>query len=1073
MAKASAQRSSDGEGAMNGRFAELEEAHGKASDAHRRADEAAKMAAMRADALEKERGDLGGELRRLEGEVQRLREVAESAKLAADRSGQERTREAAEVHRRQLAEQLERQRIELAAIEEGRRQLSQQQAEDADRSIAGMSQESSRERQRADALQSRVTELEAELMAGGLRAERVESAVNVARERERSLEAEVEAAQQALRRAEAGLAEAERRARDEGSEAQELSSSLQRDRDALREARGRVATLTTDLTEAQTKLARAEQEIVRVGSERDVVVKMVKEMRESQARSIAARRREQRRKDEEDAEAKAAAGSQPGTPHSPHGNTTPGGSAAGHQVRVHRSGSVDVTRAGRKSLHINSDGTVTEGDGAGGMDLEQQLRSVEEENRSLRARVRLLDASGGGGGGAMSGSPTGSTVSGYGGEGSQERMAQLKRLTESIQGQRQLDARNSEWDELRHGFERQVDTLKGRVQEAMAARDDALRQTAKTSEETRSARVRCDALDKERRRLLDEVSSLQSEARSGRQQSQLAGAQELGLQRALENEQRHRADLAEQLSRDKRLTRELQREAEEAITRAQTAEAQHDGEARARAALAAELDDLRSARHATDSVNVQMRGEHGRMATRHADLEEELARARRELTAAEGRAREADAALEDTKTRMGEIEGDRRRLTEEMEGASSHLRLVSLQKTQITTELEQVYTTLAELEKRLNETRAENDRLRRQLGLGAAGAGSAAGAKRELYINMETSGSSSGSSGSSSSTLTNGGGASPSPSPLPQAGDGSGQDHRVRVHRTGSVEVNMGGLNNPSHASAEALAYATKQAEMSQAINAPLPPAGVTSPRSASRMVASAVAHTEASGYGRTSPSGTATHVSPASASGAGNHRIRVHRTGSIEVNGYDQQQQQQEEVPRARFALDADKGSVSSNANADTPSNTENARAYLEGLKRRAAGSSYEDSAGTGGGDTSHGGASPHKVRVHRTGSVDVNVGFGSGASPRGGAGRPSPRSSGASPSTGRRGRRAQPRAADGARAARSQSEGPQAGDAGQAWMQGYVAQEGPTAGAKGASHVPSYMASTSSYRSSINMRY
>ena len=124
--------------------------------------------------------------------------------------------------------------------------------------------------------------------------------------------------------------------------------------------------------------------------------------------------------------------------------------------------------------------------------------------------------------------------------------------------------------------------------------------------------------------------------------------------------------------------------------RAQTAEAQHDGEARARSALAAELDELRAARQATDSANVHIRGEQGKMAVRHADLEEDVARARRELTAAEGRAREADAALEGTKDRMAELEGERRRLTEEMEGAAAHLRLVSLQKTQLTTELEQV-----------------------------------------------------------------------------------------------------------------------------------------------------------------------------------------------------------------------------------------------------------------------------------------------------------------------------------------------------------------------------------------------
>ena len=106
-------------------------------------------------------------------------------------------------------------------------------------------------------------------------------------------------------------------------------------------------------------------------------------------------------------------------------------------------------------------------------------------------------------------------MSGYGGEASEQRMAQLKRLTESIKGQRELDARASEWGDLRHGYEQQLTTLNGRVEEAVGARDDALRQTARAGEETRAARVRCDALDKERRRLLDEVSSLQVNVYTG------------------------------------------------------------------------------------------------------------------------------------------------------------------------------------------------------------------------------------------------------------------------------------------------------------------------------------------------------------------------------------------------------------------------------------------------------------------------------------------------------------------------------------------------------------------------------
>jgi hypothetical protein len=58
------------------------------------------------------------------------------------------------------------------------------------------------------------------------------------------------------------------------------------------------------------------------------------------------------------------------------------------------------------------------------------------------------------------------------------------------------------------------------------------------------------------------------------------------------------------------------------------------------------------------------------------------------------------------------LENERQQLAQDMQGAAKHLRLVALQKSSVTHELEQVHSALAELEKELIQSRSENDRLR-------------------------------------------------------------------------------------------------------------------------------------------------------------------------------------------------------------------------------------------------------------------------------------------------------------------------------------------------------------------------
>lgn len=60
------------------------------------------------------------------------------------------------------------------------------------------------------------------------------------------------------------------------------------------------------------------------------------------------------------------------------------------------------------------------------------------------------------------------------------------------------------------------------------------------------------------------------------------------------------------------------------------------------------------------------------------------------------------------------LEEERQQLAEDMQGAAQHLRLVALQKSAVTEELEEVHAALAELERELNVSRTENDQLRRR-----------------------------------------------------------------------------------------------------------------------------------------------------------------------------------------------------------------------------------------------------------------------------------------------------------------------------------------------------------------------
>ena len=71
-----------------------------------------------------------------------------------------------------------------------------------------------------------------------------------------------------------------------------------------------------------------------------------------------------------------------------------------------------------------------------------------------------------------------------------------------------------------------------------------------------------------------------------------------------------------------------------------------------------------------------------------------------------------EEALNKKSQELVSIEEERSRLSSELEGAAAHLRLIGLQKQAVTRELEQVYSSLAELESQLSVSRTENERLR-------------------------------------------------------------------------------------------------------------------------------------------------------------------------------------------------------------------------------------------------------------------------------------------------------------------------------------------------------------------------
>ena len=71
-----------------------------------------------------------------------------------------------------------------------------------------------------------------------------------------------------------------------------------------------------------------------------------------------------------------------------------------------------------------------------------------------------------------------------------------------------------------------------------------------------------------------------------------------------------------------------------------------------------------------------------------------------------------NAKLKSLQDKLEKRESECRRLESEVEGAAAHLRLVGMQKASVTRELEQVYTSLSELEQQLSESRNENERLR-------------------------------------------------------------------------------------------------------------------------------------------------------------------------------------------------------------------------------------------------------------------------------------------------------------------------------------------------------------------------
>ena len=99
-------------------------------------------------------------------------------------------------------------------------------------------------------------------------------------------------------------------------------------------------------------------------------------------------------------------------------------------------------------------------------------------------------------------------------------------------------------------------------------------------------------------------------------------------------------------------------------------------------------------------------------ATTVKNLKNEISNLQNELASGKKRETELNAKLKSLQDKLEKRESECRRLESEVEGAAAHLRLVGMQKASVTRELEQVYTSLSELEQQLSESRNENERLR-------------------------------------------------------------------------------------------------------------------------------------------------------------------------------------------------------------------------------------------------------------------------------------------------------------------------------------------------------------------------
>ena len=93
-------------------------------------------------------------------------------------------------------------------------------------------------------------------------------------------------------------------------------------------------------------------------------------------------------------------------------------------------------------------------------------------------------------------------------------------------------------------------------------------------------------------------------------------------------------------------------------------------------------------------------------------LKEEISKLNDDIARGKNREDELRNKLNSLQEKVDNTESERRRLANEVEGAAAHLRLVGMQKAAVTRELEQVYTSLSELEQQLSDSRNENERLR-------------------------------------------------------------------------------------------------------------------------------------------------------------------------------------------------------------------------------------------------------------------------------------------------------------------------------------------------------------------------